>query len=156
MMSNMISLVAVFESHEKGENAIRELQKYDFDMQLSIIGKDYHTEDPSSYYNSVTGPLVTVSGLLVDCIVNALEGAVMVGGPSALGAGLLSIGIPKNRVVQYETEVKNGKCLLILHGSVEEVERARDLLAKIQATTSRVYPERSKVRAKHEAMQVLS
>ncbi len=41
-------------------------------------------------------------------IVGALEGAVVRGGLTALGAGLYSIGIPKNSVVQYETEATNG------------------------------------------------
>jgi hypothetical protein len=36
-------------------------------------------------------------------IIGALEGAVVVGGLSALGTGLYSIGIPKSSVVQYET-----------------------------------------------------
>ena len=52
----------------------------------------------------------------------------MVGGISALGAGLFSIGIPKNSVMQYETEVKNGKLLLVVHGTADEVERAKDIL----------------------------
>ena len=46
MMCNTNSVVAVFESHERAENAIRELQKDGFDMKkLSLVGKDYHTEE---------------------------------------------------------------------------------------------------------------
>ena len=46
MMSNTNSVVAVFESHDQAEDAIRELQKDGFDMKkLSIVGKDYHTEE---------------------------------------------------------------------------------------------------------------
>ncbi len=45
-MSDKNSVVAIFESHERAEDAIRELQKSGFDMKkLSIIGKDYHTEE---------------------------------------------------------------------------------------------------------------
>ena len=45
-MSNMNSVVAVFGSHAQAEDAIRELQKDGFDMKkLSIVGKDYHTEE---------------------------------------------------------------------------------------------------------------
>ena len=45
-MSNTNSVVAVFESHNQAEEAIRELQKDGFDMKkLSIVGKDYHTEE---------------------------------------------------------------------------------------------------------------
>jgi hypothetical protein len=151
----MYSLVAIFESHEGGERAVCVFHQYGFDMQLSIIGKDYHTEEQGRYYNSLTGPLVTVSGLLVDHIVGALEGVALAGGLTALGAGLLSIGIPKSSVVQYETEVKNGKCLLILHGTAEEVERAKDLLAKTRATTSTIHSQQANTGAKHGAVQLL-
>ena len=54
MISNKNSVVAIFESHDRAEDAIRELQKNGFDMKkLSIIGKDYHTEeDVVGYYNT--------------------------------------------------------------------------------------------------------
>jgi len=74
-------------------------------------------------------------------IVGALEGAVVVGSLSALDAGLASIGIPKNSIVQYETEVKNGRLLLVVHGTADEVERARDLLRQSQAKTTAVHGE---------------
>ena len=74
-------------------------------------------------------------------IVGALEGAVLTGGITALGAGLYSIGIPKNSVMKYETEVKNGKLLLVAHGTADEVERARDLLHDTRANTTTVYAE---------------
>ena len=46
MMSKKNSVVAIFESHDQAEDAIRELQKDGFDMKkLSIVGKDYHTEE---------------------------------------------------------------------------------------------------------------
>jgi uncharacterized membrane protein len=167
MMSNTNSVVAIFESHDQAEAAIRELQKDGFDMKkLSIVGKDYHTEehvvgyyttcDRMSYWGKLgafwggfwgllfgsaffwvpgIGPLL-VAGPLVMWIVGALEEAVVVGGLSALGAGLFSIGIPKNSVVQYETEVKNDKLLLVVHGTADEVERARDLLHQTGVKTT--------------------
>ena len=46
MMSITNSVVAVFESHSQAEDAIRQLQQNGFDMKnLSIVGKDYHTEE---------------------------------------------------------------------------------------------------------------
>jgi len=39
-------------------------------------------------------------------IVGALEGAVVVGGPSALGAALYGLGIHEDSIVQYETAIK--------------------------------------------------
>ena len=53
--------------------------------------------------------------------------------------------LPKNSVVQYETEVKNGKLLLVAHGTAEEVERAKDLLDQSQAKTTTVHAERAAV-----------
>jgi len=46
--------VAVFDSHEDAERAIRELQRAGFDMKkLSIVGRDYHTEEhPVGFYNA--------------------------------------------------------------------------------------------------------
>ena len=78
-------------------------------------------------------------------IVGALEGAVVTGGITALGAGLYSIGIPKNSVMQYETEVKNGQLLLVAHGTSEEVERARDILHQTQAKTTMVHADSAAV-----------
>jgi hypothetical protein len=123
--------------------------------KLSIVGRDYHTdENVVGYYNAGermkywgktgafwggiwgllfgsafffvpgVGPLL-VAGPLVGWIVGALEGAVVVGGLSAIGAGLYSMGIPKDSILQYETAVKTGKFVLIAHGTAEETKRAQ-------------------------------
>ena len=63
----------------------------------------------------------------------------MTGGLTALGAGLYSIGIPKHSVMQYESEVKSGKLLLVAHGTPEEVERAKDILHETEAKTTTVH-----------------
>ena len=125
---------------------------------LSVLGKDTHTEEHVvGYYNTGDrmkywgklgafwgglwgllfgsaffaipgfGP-VLMAGPVVAWIVGALEGAVVVGGLSAIGAGLYSIGIPEDSVLEYETALKTDKFLLIVHGTVGEVERARDIL----------------------------
>src|SRR3984957_12759896 len=44
---------------------------------------------------------VIVLGYLATIAVSAIESAIMVGGLSALGAALYSIGIPKDSIVQY-------------------------------------------------------
>jgi uncharacterized membrane protein len=126
--------------------------------KMSIVGKDYHTDEHVvGYYNTgdrmkywgkmgafwggVWGMLfgaaffvipglgpILVAGPLVAWIIGALEGAVVVGGLSALGAGLYSIGIPKDSVVKYETALKSDKFLLLAHGTADEVTKARDIL----------------------------
>ncbi|WP_146577460.1 general stress protein [Neorhodopirellula pilleata] len=159
-MSTNNSAVAIFHSHPKAEEAVRELQKSGFDMtKLSIVGKDYHTDEHVvGYYNAGDrmmywgkagaiwggfwsllfgsaffaipglGPIL-VAGPLVAWIVGALEGAAVVGGVSALGAALMSIGIPNNRVLQYETELKNDRLLLVVHGTADEIETAKSVLS---------------------------
>ena len=171
-MSEKNSIVAIFESHNQAEDAIRELQKDGFDMKkLSIVGKDYHTDEHVvGYYNTGDrmmywgklgafwggiwgllfgsafflvpgiGPLV-VAGPLVDVDRRRVEGAVMTGGLTALGAGLYSIGIPKNSILKYETEVKNGRLLLVAHGTADEVQRARDLLHQTGVKTTTIHAE---------------
>ena len=172
-MSEKNSIVAIFESHDQAEDAVRELQNSGFDMtKLSIVGRDYHTDEHVvGYYNAGdrvmywgkqgafwgalwgmlfgsafflvpgVGPLL-VAGPLVTWIVGVLEGAAVMGGLSALGAALASIGIPKNSILQYEASLKAGKFLLILHATPQEVERAKDRLDDTQATAMTVHAER--------------
>src|ERR1700677_2840497 len=127
--------------------------------KLSIVGKGYHTDEQVvGYYNTGDrmkywgktgafwggfwgllfgsalfvipglGPILA-AGPVVAWIVGALEGAVVVGGLSALGAGLYSMGIPKDSILQYETALKTDKFLLIVHGSVEEMTHAKGIIS---------------------------
>lgn len=73
------------------------------------------------------GP-VLVAGPVVAWIVGALEGAVAVGGLSAIGAGLYGMGIPKDSVVKYEMALKTDKFLLMVHGTAADVEKAKDII----------------------------
>ena len=125
---------------------------------VSIVGKDYHTDEQVvGYYNvgdrmkrwGKTGAFwggfwgllfgsaffaipgigpILVAGPLVAWIVGALEGAALVGGLGAVGAGLYSIGIPKDSVLEYETAVKSDKFVLIVHGTAAEVAKAKEVL----------------------------
>jgi hypothetical protein len=51
------------------------------------------------------------------------------GGLSALGAGLYSIGIPKDSILKYETAVKSGKYVVIAHGSPTEIDQAKLIIS---------------------------
>jgi hypothetical protein len=126
--------------------------------KLSIAGKGYHTEEQVvGYYNTGDrmkywgkvgafwggfwgllfgsalfmipglGPIL-VAGPLVAWIVAGLEGAVEVGALGALGAGLFSIGIPKDSVVKYETALKTDQFLVIVHGTAAEVATAKKII----------------------------
>jgi hypothetical protein len=65
--------------------------------------------------------------------VSAVEGAVLVGGLSAIGGGLISIGIPKNSILKYEAALKADKFLVIAHGTREEVQHARHIIGTTKA-----------------------
>jgi hypothetical protein len=65
-------------------------------------------------------------------IVAALEGAVVVGGLSAIGAGLVSLGIPKDSIVQYESAVKAGKYVVVAHGTAQDVAKGRDIMSTLK------------------------
>jgi hypothetical protein len=150
--------VAVYRTHVEAEGAVKELQRAGFDMtKLSIAGRDYHTDEHVvGYYNMGDrmkswgkmgafwgglwgfmfgafflvpgiGPIL-VAGPLVAWIVGALEGAVAVGGLSALGAALFSSGIPKDSVLKYESEIQAGKFVLLAHGTPQEVNEAKSIL----------------------------
>jgi uncharacterized membrane protein len=158
-MTKTNSVVAIYDTHSQAEEAVKNLQKSGVDMkQLSIVGKDYHSEeDVTGYYNTgdrmkywgKLGALwggfwgllfgaaffaipgigqVLVAGPLVAWIVSALEGAVVVGGLSAIGAGLYSIGIPKDSVIKYESALKADKFIVLAHGTAAEVAKARDIM----------------------------
>ncbi len=171
-MAKNSAVVAVYNSHTEAEASIKELQRSGFDMKkLSIVGKDYHTEEHViGYYNvgdrmKVWGKLgafwggfwgllfgsaffmipgigpIVVLGPLVGWIVAGLEGAVVVGGLSALGAGLYSIGIPKDSVMQYETALKSDKFLVVAHGTADEVAKAKSVLETTGAAYVAAHPE---------------
>lgn len=155
------SIVAIYPTHTAAEAAVKELQQSGFDMKkLSIVGRDYHTDEHVvGYYNTGDrmkywgklgafwgglfgllfgsafffipgiGPLL-VGGPLVGWIVGGLEGAAVVGGLDAIGAGLYSIGIPKDSILRYETAMKTDKFILIAHGTPEEAARAREILGR--------------------------
>jgi hypothetical protein len=89
-----------------------------------------------------------MAGPVVGWIVGALEGAVVVGGLSALGAGLYSIGIPKDSILRYETAVKSGKYVLIAHGSDVETVHAREIISRTNPEALESHqPARTEARA---------
>jgi hypothetical protein len=105
-MSETNSVVAIYETHVQAEEAAKELQRSGFDMKkMSIVGKDYHTDEHVvAYYNP--------------CDRMKYWG----------GAGLYSIGIPQDSVVKYESALKFGKFLVLAYGSGDEVGSARDII----------------------------
>ena len=125
---------------------------------LSVVGKGYHSDEKVvGFYNvgdrvkfwgkrgafwgglwglffgglfmaiPVVGHVI-VLGYLAAMAVSAVESAIVVGGLSALGAALYSIGIPKDSVIQYEAALKADDFLVMAHGTAAEMARAKAIL----------------------------
>jgi len=71
---------------------------------------------------------------VIAVIEGVVEGAVVVGGLSALGAALFDYGIPKDSVIKYEAAVKADGFLVVGHGPADEMARARAVLQSADAT----------------------
>jgi uncharacterized membrane protein len=176
MESTMIctnSVVAIYDTHDQAEHAIKELQEAGVDMKsLSIAAKNTHTDEHVvGYYNAGDrmkywgkigafwggfwgllfgsaafaipglGPIL-VAGPLVAWIIAGLEGAAVVGGVSAVGAGLVSIGIPKDSVLKYDVALKTDKFVLVVHGSAEAVDKAKNIIAGTEQSHYAVHGEK--------------
>lgn len=86
------------------------------------------------------GPIL-VAGPLVAWIIAGLEGAAVVGGVSAVGAGLVSIGIPKDSVLKYEVALKTDKFMLVVHGTPDAVAKAKVIIDGTETHSSTVHGE---------------
>lgn len=136
---------------------------------LSIIGKDTHSEEHAvGYYNTgdrmkywgQTGAVwggfwgllfgsaffaipgigpILAAGPIIGWIVGALEGAVIFGGLSVIGAGLIGMGIPQDSVVQYEVALKTDKYLLMVNGTAAEVEKAKGILESTRPLNTTIH-----------------
>jgi hypothetical protein len=84
------------------------------------------------------GP-VLVAGPLVSAIVTGLEGAAVVGGLGAIGAGLYSIGIPAHSVLEYERALRADKYLLVAHGTADEVAKAKEIMDTFDAALTEIH-----------------
>ena len=138
--------------------------------QISIVGQGYHTEETVlGFYNAgdrvkfwgrrgafwgglwglffggvflmvpVVGQ-VMVLGYLAATVISAIEGAVVVGGLSALGAALFSLGIPRDSVLQYEMALKADGFLVTVHGTPDMLARARTVLSNAKPSRVELHP----------------
>jgi uncharacterized membrane protein len=171
------SVVAVFDTHEQAEDAVRKLQRAGIDMKsLSIAGRNAHVEEHVvGYYNTGDrmsywgkrgafwgalwgllfdsalfaipgiGP-VLLAGPLVSWMIAVLEGAIVFGGVSAIGAGLMSVGIPRDSAIQYETALKTDKYLLIVHATPSVVAKAESVIQGTRLNCYTVHGENVPIR----------
>lgn len=141
-MGERNAVVAICNTHTEAEAAIKELKQAAFNVKkLSIVGKDYHTDkhvvgyyntgdDHMKYWGTAVrgiGP-VLIAGPLLGWVIGALEETVVAGELTAIGAALNNLGIPKDRVLNYETALRSSKFILMAHGTVEEVAHAQRII----------------------------
>ncbi len=132
---------------------------------LSIVGKGYETEEHALGFISATERIVTwgatggfwgaiwgllaASGIFVlpplelvagagpflSTLVAALEGAIAVGGLSAMAAALVSLCMPKQQAIRYEVDIKAKRYLVLVQGSAADVARARAMWQLVQTAS---------------------
>ena len=126
---------------------------------LSIVGRDFQvTEEPYGFVSrgddikagAKTGAwfgglfglfigagflilpglgLVVVAGPIAAALLAGIEGAVAGTALGSLAGALVGWGVPKDRAINYEMQVKGGKFLVVVRAKPEVVARARSLLA---------------------------
>ena len=73
------------------------------------------------------GPIV-VAGPLTAALLAGLEGALAGTALGSLAGALVALGVPNDRALHYETQVKGGKFLVVVRGVPEVAARAHSLL----------------------------
>jgi hypothetical protein len=151
----MTSTIGVYETHDQAVTAAKELRDAGFSAKhISILGKtevEHHHEDMNALENTATrgvgvGILTgSTIGLLTGAGVFAIPGLGFLFGAGALvgaiagldlgllGGGLFSalkLGFGKEHHEMYEQHLREGKFILVVHGSKEEVAKANGILQK--------------------------
>jgi uncharacterized membrane protein len=150
----MKSQVAIYENHELAIKALERLKDADFPMektsligQAEIVDDHVHVKSLDDMRVKATGLGVVATstlGLLTGlgifavpglgflygagALVGAIAGAEIGVVGSALFSILTTIGFHSDYIVKYEQHIKEGRFLVIVNGTLEEVERAENIL----------------------------
>jgi hypothetical protein len=77
---------------------------------------------------------ILVAGPLARWIIAGLDNAAIFGGLDAVAAGFYSIGIPREKIAEYEAALHDGRFLVMAHGPAAQVARARAFLTAAPGT----------------------
>ncbi|MEO5673434.1 MAG: general stress protein [Chitinophagales bacterium] len=151
----MTTTIGIYETHEQAVAAVKKLKDADFPLrQVSVLGQAEGeksiTEDTADEMSAKAGKGVGIGalagstlGLLTGAGIFAIPGVGFLFGAGALlGAiagldlgllgggiiGALSIGLSKEHHEKYDQHLKEGKFMLIVHGTEGEVKWAGDVL----------------------------
>lgn len=104
-MSAHNSLVASYAKRGMARDAIMKLHGAGFDMhKLFVAARDGRSA------------------------IGASEGATVINGLDTLDATLSQIGIPRESVLDYESELKVDRLLLAAHGTASEIAQAKSII----------------------------
>ncbi len=146
--------IAVYETHDKAVDAVKKLSEHNFPMdKISLLGKtdivDDHihlkslnpVKNAPAFIGAGAGALI---GILTGIGVFAIPGfgvlygaGAILGGIAGFDAGiitggigtlLLTIGITKEKVVQYEEHLNHGKYMIVVNGDEKSILEAEAIL----------------------------
>lgn len=131
--------------------------------KLSVLGKDFMSEQKvhgfvtacdvakqaagtSAWFGGIFGLLVgaaflwipgfgpmVVAGPLAAALLGGVEGAVGAAAVGGVLGWLMNLGIEKQHIPKYEASLRTGKYIVIVHGSSEDVDKARSILSAAKA-----------------------
>jgi hypothetical protein len=156
-------LLALFDQHDRAENAVEEIIAADFPMdRISLLGRAGSGDDPLGLYYPGRGErmkgwgalgafwgglfglfsgavglfvlpgvgAVAAAGSLVEALAGAATGAALGGGVMAgaaavdqLAVALHRHGVPEDRLAHLQQAVADGRYVVLLRGSEEELAR---------------------------------
>ncbi len=150
----MKAKVAVYDSHEKAINAVKELEFNGFPIkQVSIIGKAEIIDDNMRIKSrdtienaplaigAIAGPVLGIlTGLGIFAIpgfgflygAGAVIGAIAGLDMGALAGGFVSLmvilGVEEQEVVKYQEHIVKGNFLVMVQGNIHEIQQAEHIL----------------------------
>lgn len=163
------SIIAVYESHDAAEDAVRALEQAGLGMKrLTIVGQDLRVEEHARVVYAHEGRAASWAGRgallgalwgllfgddfffepsfgplvlvpLLSWAAGALQGGVVGGAAGILAAALGSIGVPGDSVATYEHELEAGGVLLLAHGTADALEHARVILGATRPSRLAAY-----------------
>lgn len=161
------SVVAIYASRGAVEDACRALQRSELEMTtVSFVCRDQRpSSDEPDYFDAQGFYPRDLWGMQFGFnIVDPRIGTVFIAGAIAvrtaydieatfgsleldhLSASFGAVAIPSECVSRYESELEQGRQLLIVDGLPAHVEEARKLLAQTQAIESNVHSTRGRVK----------
>lgn len=161
--------VGIYDRMSKAEDAVRYLDDGGFPIsQISVVARDFVSEKEvhgyiaagdlgqdtlAAWYCGIFGLLVgaafiwiphygslVVAGPLAKALLSGIEGALAGVSRGELLGTLLSWGVPRARIREYDVQLREGKYLVIAHGSAEGIVKANAILMTTDLDDEQLHP----------------